>query len=203
VRYSIRPLTPAARARTGGKGTEISPFRASWSQTEQLLDRELRLLRATTVILLIDVNEPDIRLDGKLRATARPLSSACAIQFDSRTKGSLLIGCGRFRHWQDNVRAIALGLEALRKVERYGIVQANEQYEGWRALPEGGTTDVTDIDRAWKVIALLADVDETEARLDGRYAYRLALKRAHPDHGGAAAAFRALQEAAKLLGLTG
>ena len=204
MRYTTRPLTPQARARTGGKGTEMSPFRASWSQTESVLERELRFLRATNIVLMIDVDERDLRLDGKLRANARPFSSATAIQFDTR-KGPLLIGCGRYRHWQDNVRAIALGLEALRKVERYGIVQANEQYEGWRALPEGDAWDrkITDIDRAWAVIAMLAAIDEAEARLDGRFVYRLAVKKAHPDSGGDAASFRAVQEAAKLLGLAG
>jgi hypothetical protein len=34
--------------------------------------------------------------------------------------------------WQDNLRAVALGLEALRRVERYGIAQRGEQYAGWR-----------------------------------------------------------------------
>jgi hypothetical protein len=34
-----------------------------------------------------------------------------------------------------NARAIALGLEALRKVDRYRITKRGEQYTGWSALP--------------------------------------------------------------------
>jgi hypothetical protein len=48
--------------------------------------------------------------------------------------------------WQHNVRAIALGLEALRKVDRYGITRRGEQYAGWKALPAGigiGATHMT------------------------------------------------------------
>ena len=202
MRYALRPLTPQARARIAGRGTEMAPFRSTWSSTEDLLERELRMLRATTIVLLIDVTETDIRLDGKLRANARPLSPAVAVQFDTARKGSLLIGCGRYRHWQDNVRAIALGLEALRKVERYGIVRSAEQYEGWRALPEGSrVTVLTDIDRAWGLIAGVAGVSVDAARNDPRTAYRTALKRAHPDNGGTAARFRAVQESALLLGI--
>ena len=200
MRYTIRPLTPQARARISGRGTELAPFRATWKTTEDLLDRELRALRATAIVLLVDVDEPDVRLDGKLRSTARPRSPQVAVQFDSR-KGSLLIGCGRYRHWQDNVRAVALGLEALRKVERYGIVASDEQYTGWRALPQGNPTVFTDVDRAWQIIALIADLPVETARADGRYAYRLAVKQTHPDQGGSAATFRAVQEAAQLLDL--
>lgn len=36
--------------------------------------------------------------------------------------------------WQINLRAIALGLEALRKLDRYGITSRGEQYTGWRAI---------------------------------------------------------------------
>jgi hypothetical protein len=43
-----------------------------------------------------------------------------------------------FPSWQDNLRAIALGLEALRKVERYGIANRGEQYAGWAQLTAGG-----------------------------------------------------------------
>lgn len=45
--------------------------------------------------------------------------------------------CARFRSWQENVRAIALGMEALRKVERYAITEADQQYAGFMALPRG------------------------------------------------------------------
>lgn len=40
--------------------------------------------------------------------------------------------------WQHNVRSIALGLEALRAVDRYGITKRGEQYAGFTgALPAG------------------------------------------------------------------
>lgn len=35
--------------------------------------------------------------------------------------------------WQHNVRSIALGLESLRAVDRYGITRRGEQYAGFRA----------------------------------------------------------------------
>lgn len=35
--------------------------------------------------------------------------------------------------WQDNVRSIALGLEALRAVDRFGISREGQQYAGFRA----------------------------------------------------------------------
>lgn len=35
--------------------------------------------------------------------------------------------------WQHNVRSVALGLEALRAVDRYGISRRGEQYAGFRA----------------------------------------------------------------------
>lgn len=45
----------------------------------------------------------------------------------------------QFPTWQDNLRAIALGLDALRRVQRYGIVKEDEQYTGWKQLTGGGS----------------------------------------------------------------
>lgn len=45
--------------------------------------------------------------------------------------------CATFHTWQDNVRAIALGMEALRKVERYGITELDQQYAGFMQLNAG------------------------------------------------------------------
>lgn len=47
----------------------------------------------------------------------------------------------KFPSWQDNLRAIALGLEALRKVERYGFVKDDEQYTGFKALTAGAAEE--------------------------------------------------------------
>ena len=44
--------------------------------------------------------------------------------------------CDTFTDWQANVRGIALALEALRAVDRYGVTQQAEQYRGWTALPD-------------------------------------------------------------------
>jgi len=40
--------------------------------------------------------------------------------------------------WRHNVRSIALGLEALRAVDRYGISRRGEQYAGFRAALASG-----------------------------------------------------------------
>ena len=146
--YVVRPLTPEARARLGRSvKASYCPFTAKWGQTLELIERELWHLGVRgDWVLQLDVNERDLRNDGMMRANARPPGSDVAIAVHSKSKGDLLFVCGRFWEWQDNVRAIALGLEALRKVERYGIVQSNEQYRGWQALPAGdanaaGATD--------------------------------------------------------------
>jgi len=189
VKYTVRPLTLEAQDRMTGKGQEHSPFRSIWSATEHLLERELRHLRPKgEVILMVDVTETDIRLDGKIRANATPATPGTALAFNSTTKGNLLICCGRFRTWQDNVRAIALGLEALRRIDRYGITQSDEQYKGWRAITTGSIewADVLARHSGWTV---------TEVFADREGAYRAAVKNAHPDTGGTAAAFADVQNA--------
>jgi hypothetical protein len=199
VKYRVRPLTPAAMARISGTGNVIAPFSASLTSTDNLLDRELRMLRASDVVLMVDCAESDIRIDGQLRASARLAKPGVALAFNTRHKGALLFGCGRFRNWQDNLRAIALGLEALRKIERYGIVQSDEQYEGWRAIPQS-TSAV--IPNPWHVIAAAARMTEDEARLDPRRAVRLARLRTHPDtNDGDRSGYDHVEAAARVLGL--
>jgi hypothetical protein len=133
--YSVRPIDtwPGPRSHRH----RMSQFSASYSATERLLAAELGHLAARNVVLMIDVSESDIRLDGLLRASARPDYPGVIVAFDSRY-GPLKYMSDTFTRWQDNVRAIALGLEALRKVDRYGITKRGEQYTGWRQLTAGG-----------------------------------------------------------------
>jgi hypothetical protein len=165
-----------------------APFKASWSKTIALLARELYQIGARDVIVELNVNERDIRNDGWIRSTARPITQGVIISFTSKkTGGAVRFPCDAFDDWQDNVRAIALGLEALRKVDRYGITQRHEQFAGYRALPSTtGTTMSVQAARAviakhsgYKVEALQGD-DEDRIRT----AVRSAIHQTHPDRNG-------------------
>lgn len=156
--------------------TFSSPFRTGWSGTLRLLERELDKLGAHEVVIELALTETEIRLDGRPRAGARPSHPGVVISFDSN-HGPLRYGTDAFPDWQANVRAVALGLEALRKVERYGIGRRGEQYQGWRQL-EAGSDHLRQHGR------------ELIAEHGGETA---ALKATHPDRGGDAADFRAVQ----------
>lgn len=191
ARYVIRPLTAEAKSRCSTSAPTSSPFRSSWSATvEQLRHEAAQLLRPglSEFVMMVDVDESDVRLDGELRANAKPHSPAVGVSIESR-HGPLLFVCDRFRHWQDNARAIALGLEALRKVERYGIVQSDEQYRGWQALPPGTPMPPAKLtaEAAARRMCELAgmfrsDADKVLANADvAQHVYRLAAHRCHPD----------------------
>lgn len=183
-----------------------SPFDSSWTATQDVLDRELRHLQARDILLQMAVTQRECRNDGWIRADARPSHPGIIITFESRKVGrSLSYPCDTFGDWQSNVRAIALGLEALRKVERYGISPNNEQYTGWAQLPPAGGSSVTMTANAAAVIVVelegLGANPELILRRDDLYriAYRNAAKRAHPDAGGSVDGFQRLQVARGVL----
>lgn len=122
------------------------PFTASYRQTEELLDRELRAIGARGAVVMQVVTRngaADLRRDGALRAQAKIEHPGVRLSFDCR-HGPLTYATDAFDGtalrpaWQQNLRAIALGLEALRKVDRYGISRSGEQYRGWRAIEANG-----------------------------------------------------------------
>lgn len=140
--YRIRPVTGWQGPRTPeAERRSRAAFSSSWSSTVDLLRRELGRLDATNVVIQAEVSEADIRLDGELRANARPSSPAVRLLFDSK-HGPLTYQCDSCEFWQHNVRSIALGLEALRAVDRYGINGVSgQQYKGYRELEGAPSTD--------------------------------------------------------------
>ena len=181
--YTVRPLDPWLGKYTPGRLP--SPFTATWTTTLELLDRELRQIGAKRWVLQVDVSESQIRNDGGIYARATPYSPAVRVAFESR-HGPLIYACDKFTHWQDNVRAIALSLEALRKVDRYGVAGAGEQYRGWQAI--SSRPAVMSKDQAAEFIAHWADFSASEPSIvraavlnDVPAFYRAAAKRAHPD----------------------
>lgn len=72
--------------------------------------------------------------DGMPRADAKPEHPGIIVNIEPRNKPPMSFPCDTFTHWHDNLRAIALTLEALRKVDRYGVTQTGQQYRGWQAI---------------------------------------------------------------------
>ena len=174
MRVRCRPITTFPPEFQASK--QASQFSAGWTSTMQLLERELAKLGARDAVIELAVLEGELRIDGWPYADARPTHPGVVISFDSK-HGPLRYGTDAFPHWQENVRAVALGLEALRKVDRYGIGKRGEQYQGWRQLSAG------DSDLMQRGRELIAEHGAETA----------ALKATHPDLGGDAEDFRAVQ----------
>lgn len=114
----------------------------------------------------VGLNEWDLRQDGQPRANVRAhVHPGVELSFKSREHGQLTYATDQFTEWQDNVRAIALSLEALRAVERYGVSKGR-QYTGF-ALLEAGPS-IEELGR--QLVARFGSVKE-------------ALRHTHPDTG--------------------
>jgi hypothetical protein len=163
------------------------PFRSDWSSTLHTLEFELQKLGASYAIIELAIGPQDIRLDGWPKAHARASHPGVVVSFDSKY-GDLRYGTDRYPNWQANVRAIALGLEALRKVDRYGISRRGEQYKGWAQLTAGGGS---------------MSPDEAIECLEAWGGEKKALMRTHPDtreEGATDEDFERVQQARSVLG---
>lgn len=201
VRYTTRPLSD--RTWLNSSNRVPTRFRTSWSDTLELLEREVDALRGRDLVIEVDVAESDLRLDGTIRARARAASPAVIVAFESK-HGPLLYRCDRFTaqwagqpdDWQQNVRAIALTLEALRAVDRYGATQTGQQYTGWRQI-EATAAIVTE--SPLQVLAELAGVPFGDGPKDVPRLVSLARRQAHPDRGGTSETWARFNAALKAL----
>lgn len=206
MKYAVRPLQDRDWLRTGPR--HISRFDSTWTSTTSMMGRELRHLGATEVVIMCDCTEADLRIDGQLRANARLASPAVAIAFES-TKGPLQFRCDRYISgpyrnsmlpWQHNVRAIALTLEALRAVDRYGATSSGQQYTGYRQI-EARSTSLKEAQETLLIMAEGLQVNVGEP-IDWPRVLKLAVRATHPDLGGSTEAYATVMEAGKVLGLT-
>lgn len=213
VTYTFRPLGPWVEGDTSPRrGAHL--FRATWDDTLKLLERELGYLDGRNIVIQADFREGDLRLDGMPRADARqPNHPGVRLAFDS-VHGPLTYATDAYeklysgpslKGWQANVRAIALALEALRAVDRYGVTRRGEQYTGWKQL-EAGRGDAAShmtSDEARKVLAQAAggDTDFGGSPMPLGALHRRARALAHPDrHGGDRTAWDRVEQAARVLG---
>lgn len=183
IPYTVRPLDPWVGPRTADR--RKSPFgRVTLTSTLALMSHELRQIGADRWVLQIDVEERWINKDGTLHARANPFSPAIRVSFTSQ-HGPLMYATDRFEQWQINLRAVAMALESLRRVERFGVAGSGEQYRGFTAISnrpaEMSREQAAEFIAEWAVIDQFPAHVILSSHVALQNAYRLAAKRAHPD----------------------
>lgn len=201
-----------------------SPFRATYRDTKVLLEDELRHLDAVDAHVQLDVRPGDVRRDGFMRADAKVGHPGVILTVETPAHGTLVYATDRFmagwrgtEGWHVNLRAVALGMEALRKVDRYGIADRGQQYAGYRELGAGtpmGPPKMT-VEAAARFLIAHGEMGEAPATVDEILTattdldgvggevltsyFRHASKALHPDRGGDPVLFAQLTEARRLL----
>jgi hypothetical protein len=136
------------------------------------LENELDRLGAKDPVLSTNVS---LNLRGIPRGDERPSDTGVAVYFSFRGKATVL-ACDHYTSVAGNIAAIAGHIEALRRIERYGVGTIEQALAGYRALP-------ADTAANWRaVFGFAKDSRPTVDQLDA--AYKTAAKQHHPDQGG-------------------
>lgn len=210
----IRPITSWPGKETGEP--RYSPFRKTYKATLVELEYELDKANVVSgsVILEMWVRPEDLRIDRQLRASARVAKQGVILRFSRYTgRGKRLADgriqyetqdvsypCDAFTDWQDNLRAIVLSMESLRRVERYGVFKYDDIISRL-ALPSADGRETTR-ETAAAFLAQHSGVAMAEILVSDTArasAYRKAAQNLHPDRGGSTDDFQKLNEANKVL----
>lgn len=202
---------PDGHERTPVEKRGSSRFRAPYSSTLELLEKELRMLGAENVVVQMDIHPGAIRNDGLPYSNAKMPEEESGVVLSFEVGGEqYMYPCDSYADWKDNLRAIALTLEKLRAVDRYGVSQSGEQYVGWRALPEDVDDRLGPEEAARLIVATAGhrsapdydDIVQEVLHDEGEAAgyLREARKRSHPDmQTGNEAHFKRVQTAGHVL----
>lgn len=196
LKATFRPLEQWPGKPTPSYARKRSTFRASYPDTLALLASEIEKLNGKGIVIQAYFTRGEIRNDGWPRSSARPSQPGVIVSFHA-AKGALSFPCDTFDAWEDNLRAIAKSLEALRQVDRYGVTRSSEQYRGFAQIEAPGAAKSMDKSSAEAFIRAHGNGSGTLPD-----AYRYAARVLHPDMStGSHEQFVKLQEAKRILGL--
>lgn len=183
--FTFRPLPVWPYPATESRRSRWT-FRQGWADTLYLLTYEIERLGGHSPVIAAGFRESDLRMDGLPRANARaPSHPGVEISFDS-IYGRLTYSTDVCERWEHNVRSIALGLEALRAVDRFGISKRGQQYAGFAQITSGGP-----------------DPARGKVLVERAGTMRAALHASHPDQGGDPRDFKDVQAYREQLALEG
>lgn len=214
VTLTVWPGAPTAARKN-------APFRTSYTKTLDLLEFELKKIDARGIVIAAFYSVDQIRNDGWPRANVNPRDPGVILSFRKPEGPTFLkdgkwfvnvvplsFPCDTYHHIEHNIHAIALSLEALRAVDRYGVTKRSEQYAGWKQIEAPTAGGFLNMEDAALFIATQAGVGVSNDGINNlivdaatrQTMYRAAARRLHPDAAsGNHELFVRLQQALALL----
>lgn len=195
VRFQPMQKRPRWDAEKFGKYLAKSPFKARGGMDD--LERELKFLGATDVVIESGHSRDQIRNDGWPRGGSAPAHPDIRLYFKCK-HGTLRYECIRFDSWEANLRAIGLWMQRQRlAIEEWGIGAGGEAYRGFAALPAG--IQAVEWVSADSALRWLQEFSGGDSATEYSKARRDAARKAHPDTGGSTELMSKVNRACELI----
>lgn len=148
------------------------------------LQKQADLLGARYAVISSNL---ELRLDGMPRSGARPPDDpGVAFYFQLRGQHTVM-PCDRFLRVADNIAAIAAHIDAVRRIERYGVGTIDQMFTGFQAIRGPGP-------KPWREVLGIKPDDPVSPDIIKARLRELA-KIHHPDVGGDAAVMVEINDA--------
>lgn len=174
--------TPSDRRRAGQFafkeriGSGETSFARTRSVTMEIavsrLEKELERLGGEGATLSTNIR---LNLRGIPYGNEQPADPGVACYFRFKGRATVL-ACDAYTRVADNIAAIAAHIDALRRIERYGVGTIEQALAGYKALPADTAAD-------WRQVFGFADHEHVTAEMVNR-AFKARASDAHPDKGG-------------------
>jgi hypothetical protein len=175
---------PVGWRRTPARLRKRAMFRSynkdlSIAQALDRLSQQLALLGARDELL-----STNLRVGLRGWPVNQPEPDDCGVAVYFRFKGKpMSLACDKWDRVADNIAALAAHIDALRRIDRYGVGSIEQAFGGYLELTTGK--------RSWWEVLGFASPDGV-TRDDVEDAYRRLAKERHPDAGGSHDAFTEL-----------
>lgn len=175
---------PTGRVRSKQRKTN-GQFKTSFASARDNCEHEIKLLGGTKTVISTNIR---LKRDGRAEHVdfGKTIPDPGVAVYFQRNGKEMCFACDCWNHVQDNMHAIALTISALRGIARWGTGDMMEAaFRGFAALPERTSS-------AWhEVLGVRINASPEQVK----EAYRVLVKKHHPDLGGNAEQMRRVQAA--------
>lgn len=154
-----------------GYRKETTARRVTIADAFERLSKELERLGASNPLLSSNL---ETRLNGAPRSgQTEPYDNGVAVYFKLKGRNTVL-ACDKWNRVADNIAAIAQHIDALRRIDRYGIGSLEQAFAGYQALPAQAAS--------WFTVLEFSEPPKNWDVIESRF--KSLARVHHPDRGG-------------------